>query len=105
MIKVIKAIFLTFLFIFGITFAVENTEPVILRYYFGLESVPIPVFLLVLFSILVGVLMTGLGFLVDVWMLKRALRDKEKEVRSLRKEGEPFSNGRRAIAAESVVDH
>jgi hypothetical protein len=62
-------------------------------------------FLLVLFSILVGVLMTGMGFLVDVWMLKRALRDKEREIRSLRKEGEPFSNGRRAITAESVVDH
>jgi uncharacterized integral membrane protein len=105
MIKVIKAIFLTLLFIFGITFAVENTEPVVLRYYFGLESVPIPVFLLVLFSILVGILMTGLGFLVDVWILKRALRDKEREIRSLRKEGETFSNGRRVIAAESVVDH
>ena len=45
MIKIIKVIFLTLLFIFGITFAVENTEPVVLRYYFDLESVPIPVFL------------------------------------------------------------
>jgi len=105
MIKVIKAIFFTLLFIFGITFAVENTEPVSLRYYFGLESVPIPVFLLVLFSILFGVLMTGTGFLIDLWILKKALREKEKELRALRKEGEGFSDGRRAVAAESVVHH
>ncbi|HWP59071.1 MAG TPA: LapA family protein [Candidatus Acidoferrales bacterium] len=102
MIKVVKAIFLTLLFILGITFAVENTEPVVLRYYFGLESVPIPVFLLVLFSILVGVLMTGLGFLIDVWLLKKAVRDKERELRSLRKESEAYANGRATTAAESV---
>lgn len=105
MIKVIKAIFFTLLFIFGVTFAVENTEPVSLRYYFGLESVPIPTFLLVLVSILLGVLMTGMGFLIDVWMLKKALREKEKEIRSLRKEGEAFSDGRRVMAAEPVVHH
>jgi uncharacterized integral membrane protein len=105
MIKVIKPIFFTLLFIFGITFAVENTEPISLRYYFGLESVPIPVFLLVLFSILLGVLMTGMGFLIDVWILKKTLRERERELRSLRKEGEAFSEGRRVIEAESVVHH
>jgi uncharacterized integral membrane protein len=105
MIKVIKAIFFTLLFIFGITFAVENTEPVSLRYYFGLESVPIPLFLLVLFSVLLGVLMTGMGFLIDIWVLKKTLREKDKEIRSLRKEGEEFPNGRRVMEAESVIHH
>ncbi len=105
MIKIIKAIFLTLLFIFGITFAVENTEPVVLRYYFDLESVPIPVFLLVMFSILLGVLVTGLGFLADVWSLKKELRDRERQIRSLREEAGSLAEDRRAMPAESASHH
>jgi uncharacterized integral membrane protein len=92
--KIVKSVFLTVLFIFGITFAVENTQPVVLHYHFGLESIPIPVFLLVLFSILIGVLLAGLGFLVDVWTLKKALKHKEKEIQSLREEGPLLAEGR-----------
>ena len=102
MIKIIKVIFLTLLFIFGITFAVENTEPVVLRYYFDLESVPIPVFLLVMFSILFGVLLTGLGFLADVWSLKKALRDRERQIHSLREGAAPLAEARQAMRAETV---
>ena len=102
MIKIIKVIFLTLLFIFGITFAVENTEPVVLRYYFDLESVPIPLFLLVMFSILFGVLLTGLGFLADVWSLKKALRDRERQIRSLREEGAALTESRQPMRAETV---
>ena len=105
MIKIIKAISLTLLFIFGITFAVENTQPVVLRYYFGLESIPIPVFLLVLLSILVGVVMAGMAYLVDVWWLKKALRDKERQIRSLQKEEERVPETRRVLTTESMSQH
>ena len=55
--KVLKTIFLTLLFILGITFSMENTGWVVLRYYFGFETPPVPLFLLVLFSILLGILL------------------------------------------------
>lgn len=86
MMKVLKTIFITLLFILGITFSMENAEPLRLRYYFGLETPPIPLFLLVLFAVLVGVLLTGLGFLFDQWSLKRALKEKDRTIATL--EGE-----------------
>lgn len=84
--KVVKTLFLTLLFILGITFSMENTGWVILRYYFGLETPPIPVFLLVIFSVAVGVVLASVAFLIDEWGLKRRLREKEREVESLERE-------------------
>lgn len=86
MIKVIKVLFLTLLFILGITFSMENAQPLSLRYYFGFETPPVPLFLLVLFSVLLGVLLAGVSFLLDQWSLKKALREKEREIASLENE-------------------
>ena len=86
MAKVLKTIFLALLFILGITFSMENTGWVVLRYYFGLETPPVPLFLLVLFSILFGILLAGAGFLMDQWSLRRALREKERQIASLENE-------------------
>lgn len=98
MIRVAKTIFFTLLFILGITFATENTGWVILRYYFGLESPPVPIFLLVLFSILLGVLLTGVSFIVDERSLKKALREKERQIASLEKELQPYRERERTMA-------
>jgi uncharacterized integral membrane protein len=86
MAKVLKTIFLALLFILGITFSMQNVDPVVLRYYFGLETPPVSLFLLVLFSILLGILLAGAGFLVDQRSLRRALREKERQVASLENE-------------------
>lgn len=98
MIRVAKTIFFTLLFILGITFATENTGWVILRYYFGLESPPVPIFLLVLFSVLLGVLLTGVSFIVDERSLKKALREKERQIASLEKELQPYRERERTMA-------
>lgn len=98
MVKVGKTIFLTLLFILGITFAMENTGWVVLRYYFGLETPPIPIFLLVLFSVLLGVCLAGVGFIVDEWSLRKALREKEREIASLEKELQPYRERERPMA-------
>ncbi len=90
MVKVLKTIFLTLLFILGITFSMENTGWVVLRYYFGLETPPLPLFLLVLFSVLLGVCLTGAGFLLDERSLRRALREKERQIASLENELRPY---------------
>ena len=97
MVKVVKVVFLTLLFILGITFSMENRQELVLRYYFGLETPPIPLFLLVLFSILLGVLLAGVGFIIDEWSLRRALREKEREITALRREFEPYLERQRAL--------
>lgn len=86
MIKVVKTVFLTLLFILGITFSMQNASWVVLRYYFGLETPPVPVFLLVLFSVLLGIILAGIGFLFDERTLKKALREKERQIASLERE-------------------
>lgn len=98
MVKVGKTIFLTLLFVLGITFAMENTGWVVLRYYFGLETPPIPIFLLVLFSVLLGVFLAGVGFIIDEWSLRKALREKEREIASLEKELQPYRERERPMA-------
>jgi len=98
MVKFAKTIFLTLLFMLGITFATENTGWVVLRYYFGLETPPIPIFLLVLFSVLSGVFLAGVGFLIDERSLKKALREKEREIASLQKEMQPYREREQTVA-------
>ena len=98
MVKFAKTIFFTLLFILGITFATENTGWVVIRYYFGLETPPIPIFLLVLFSVLSGVFLAGVGFLIDERSLKKALREKEREITSLQKEMQPYREREQTVA-------
>ncbi len=87
--RVIKTLFLTLLFIFGITFSMENTQPLVLQ-YFGFETPPIPLFFLILFGVLFGVLLAGVGFILDQRSLKRELREKEQEINSLERELNPY---------------
>ncbi len=97
MARFLKTVFLTVLFIVGITFAVENTQPLVLRYYFGLETPPMPLFLLVLFSVLLGIFLAGVGFILDQWSLRRALREKQREIDSLQKELKPYREQSRVM--------
>lgn len=105
MIKVIKTVFLTLLFILGITFSMENNQPLVLRYYFGLETPPVPVFLLALFSVLLGVFIAGVGFLFDERSFKKALREKEGEMASLERELKLYRERERPIAGAGTKDY
>jgi len=102
MVRLLKTVFLTLLFILGITFAMENTGWVVLRYYFGLETPPVPIFLLVLFSVLLGVFLAGIGFIMDVRSLKRALREKEREIASLELELKPYREREKAMTGDGI---
>lgn len=85
MFKFIKSVFLTLLFIVGITFSMENTEPLVLR-YMGYETPPIHLYLLILLSVFFGVLVAGIGFMIDQRSLKKAVRKKNQEIESLERE-------------------
>ena len=81
------------LFILGITFSTENTSSVVLRYYFGLESPPMPLFLLVLFAILLGIILAGAFFILDEISLKKALWERERRIALLENELKPYREG------------
>jgi uncharacterized integral membrane protein len=100
MAKVLKTIFFTLLFILGITFSMQNADPITLNYYFGWETPPLPLFLLVMFAIFFGVVLAGAGYLFDQWSLRRALREKERRVAALENELRPFKEQTTRTKAE-----
>ena len=76
-----------------IFFFLQNTDQVAIR--FGLspfkevqffEITKVPLFLVVLCSILLGILMGGLGDLYRRFQLKRSLRQKQKTIERLERE-------------------
>jgi uncharacterized integral membrane protein len=98
--KVLKVIFFTLLFILGITLAMENASWVVLRYYFGLESPPVPLFLIVLFAILLGVCLAGVGFFLDERALKKSLQEQERKIAEMESELAAFRNREQAEAKD-----
>jgi len=96
MFKFIKSVFLTLLFIAGITFSMENTEPLVLH-YMGYETPPIHLYLLILLSVFFGVLLAGIGFMIDQRSLKKAVRSKNQEIESLEREARTNQEGGRAV--------
>ena len=89
----VKYIFLMVILIVCIFFFLQNTEQVSIR--FGLspfkevqffEISQVPLFLVVLCSIILGILMGGLGDLYRRFQLRRSLRQKQKTIERLERE-------------------
>jgi uncharacterized integral membrane protein len=82
----IKALLLVALLFLAITFGIQNSESVVLRYYFDLTSIPLPLYLVLYLAIILGVIA---GLIVDVQSritLRRKLKKLEKTNASLGEE-------------------
>ena len=82
----IKALLLIALLFLAITFGIQNSESVVLRYYFDLASVPVPLYLVIYLAIILGVLS---GLAIDVYSrvnLKGKLKKLEKTNASLQED-------------------
>ncbi len=82
----IKALLLIALLFLAITFGTQNSESVILRYYFGVASIPLPLYLIIYLAIILGIV--G-GMAVDVYArlgLRRKVKQLGKANTSLREE-------------------
>jgi len=81
-------------FFVAIIFSIQNRSEVVLRFAFPWEShpwfevprVPLPIFLVVLCSIFLGVLIGGVGDMVQRFQLKRSLRKNQKKMEMLERE-------------------
>jgi uncharacterized integral membrane protein len=88
---ILKGIFIILLLAAAIGFAVNNDEAVSLRYYFGLESQPLPLFLWAFLFLLVGVILAGIvaffskiGLHAKVHRFKKTLADLERKRNELK---------------------
>jgi uncharacterized integral membrane protein len=92
--KWIKTLFIMVIFILVILFSLQNSKEVTLR--FGLYPIQdrfwdipsLPLFLIILFSVFLGVLIGGIGDLYQRFQLKKALRQNEKMIEKLSREVE-----------------
>jgi len=83
--KVIYTIILVLLMLFIITFSLENTLLISLKYY-DLMNVALPAYMLVFIAFLVGVIFTGFMGIVERFRLNRTINKLNKTVRELRRE-------------------
>jgi uncharacterized integral membrane protein len=73
--------------LFIVTFSQQNLESIQLKYYDYLKHIPpVPVYLLIFISLLVGVIITAFWGVVERFRLNRTIRNLNRLVRDLRKE-------------------
>lgn len=82
----IKALLLIALLFLAITFGTQNAESVTLRYYFGVASIPVPLYLVIYLALILGII--G-GMAIDIYSrvtLKRRMKELGKTNNSLQEE-------------------
>jgi uncharacterized integral membrane protein len=84
--KALKAIFIVLLFFFALTFCLQNTDEVTLRYYGFVENLTAPIFIVVLSSVFLGLIIGIVGGGLTLIRLRIQLRRQTKETEELRKE-------------------
>lgn len=83
--KVIYTVVLAIFLMFIITFSLENTAPVELKYYAYFKQ-SLPTYMLLFIAFLVGVIFTGFMGIVERFRLNRTINRLNKTVRELRRE-------------------
>jgi len=85
--RIIYLIFVIVFALFIVTFSQQNLMTVQLKYYSYLQHVPpIPTYLLIFVSFLVGIIVTSFWGIVERFRLNRTIRRLNKMIRELRKE-------------------
>ncbi len=94
--KLIKTLIVAVFFIVAITFALQNQQAVTLTYYGLIPPFSVPVFLLVFFSVLLGILIAGFGDIYVRYSLRLRARRCEKKLKTCEKELEELKQTRAA---------
>ena len=83
--KFIYTIIIVLFMLFIITFSLENTVPIGLKYY-DLINVSLPAYMLFFITFLIGVIFTGFMGIVERFRLSRTINKLNKTIRELRRE-------------------
>jgi uncharacterized integral membrane protein len=85
--KVIYTVIVAIFVMFVITFSLENTDPVHLRYYdFDFFKRSLPTYMLIFIAFLGGVIFTGFMGIVERFRLTRTINRLNKTIRDLQRE-------------------
>lgn len=84
--KLIKTIAIAIFFIIAITFALQNQQLITIHYYDLIPSFSVPLFLIVFFSILIGILIAGFSDIFVRYSLRIKARKCEKNLKRLKDE-------------------
>jgi uncharacterized integral membrane protein len=85
-VRIIYLVLVILFALFIVTFSQQNLMPVKLEYYNLFNIPPVPTYLLIFVSLLMGVIITGFWGIVERFRLNRTIRRLNKIVRDLRKE-------------------
>lgn len=88
----LKWIMMIIILLFFITFGINNSQSITLNYYLGIQDIALPLYGLVLISILLGILAGVIIGITDRLTLKKRLRDLTKENRTLQDEVNRFKD-------------
>jgi len=83
--KIISLILLIVFAFFIVTFSLENTTPVHLRYY-QFFNIVVPTYMLLFISLLTGIIITGFLGIIERFRLNRTISRLNRTIRDLRKE-------------------
>ena len=81
--RILKWAIFLFILAAAIGFALQNDRPVSLRYYFGWESLSLPLFLWAFLSVLVGLIIAGLISAFSRIDLQSRIRLQRKQIADL----------------------
>ena len=89
----IRGIVFFILLIVGIGFAIQNDQPLSLKYYFGLVTPPLPLFLWAFLFVLLGLIFSAIWALVSriglhsrIRLHRRSVEELERELDRLRED-------------------
>jgi uncharacterized integral membrane protein len=94
--SILKWTFLLLILIAAISFAIQNDSLVSLKYYFGWESLPLPLYLWAFLSFFIGLILSGLmtslskiSLLSHIRQQKKAIDELERKRNDLRSDLPP----------------
>ena len=106
----VKTILILIVLVVLVTFGIKNNETMILRFYFSLQSMPIPVYAVVYGSLLVGIF---IGMVVGIsarFTQRKKIKQLQKENRTLKDkvtepaDEEPAAEKKEVVETEASMD-
>lgn len=83
----------TFKFIFGLiilvvlaSFAVKNSDPVVLKYYFGYSTPSVPLYVVLLAAVVVGAIFAALFSIGERFYFRHEIRKRDRLIREMETE-------------------
>ena len=84
--KFLKVLIGAALLVLAVTFSMENSSTVTIKYYHLFPPIDAPLFLVILVSVLIGIAIGGVAGLIERFSLKNMIRKDQKTIAKLEKE-------------------